>query len=100
MYLSISNIDWFSLQKDKNYYPQMFLEECKHVVKEKMMPEFITDEIENFSDDSDRDDSDEENQIQKFFLKKCQKLFNLWARKFRFQNYKNFFVFGNFQVSS
>ena len=45
----------------------MFLGECKHVVKEKKMPEYITDKIENFSDDSDRDDSDEENQIQKFF---------------------------------
>ena len=39
----------------------MFLGECKHVVKEKEMPEYITDKIENFSDDSDSDDSNEEN---------------------------------------
>ena len=41
VYLSIrhctcqSNIDWFSLWKRKSYYPQVFLEECKYVVKEK-----------------------------------------------------------------
>ena len=37
----------------KNYYPQVFLEECKYVVKEKKMPEYITDDIE-ISSDSDR----------------------------------------------
>ena len=36
MYLFISNIDWFSLQKkNEKLYPQVFLEECKYVVKEK-----------------------------------------------------------------
>ena len=44
----------------KNYYPQAILEECKYVVKEKKMPEYITDDIE-ISSDSDREDSDEEN---------------------------------------
>ena len=44
----------------KNYYPQVFLEECKDVPKEKKMPQYITDDIEIFSD-SDREDSDEEN---------------------------------------
>ena len=43
-----------------NYYPQVFLEEDKYVVKEKKMPEYITDDIE-LSSDSDREDSDEEN---------------------------------------
>ena len=38
----------------------MFLEEYKYVVKEKKMPEYITDDIE-ISSDSDREDSDEEN---------------------------------------
>ena len=33
---------------DENYYPQVFLEECKHVVKAN-----ITDEKEIFSDGSD-----------------------------------------------
>ena len=44
----------------KNCYPQVFLEEYKYVVKEKKMPEYITDDIE-ISSDSDREDSDEEN---------------------------------------
>ena len=30
---------------DKTYYPQVFLEECKYVVKENKMPEYITDDI-------------------------------------------------------
>ena len=29
----------------KNYYPQVFLEECIYVVKEKKMPEYVTDNI-------------------------------------------------------
>ena len=44
----------------KNYYPRVFLEECKYAVKEKKMPEYITDDIEISSDDSDKEDSDEE----------------------------------------
>ena len=43
----------------KNYYPQVFLEECKYVVKEKKMPQYITDHI-NISSASDREDYDEE----------------------------------------
>ena len=27
----------------KNYYPQVFLEKCNYVVKEKNMPQYITD---------------------------------------------------------
>ena len=45
------------LRTGKNCYPQVFLEECKYVVKEKKMPEYITDDIEI----SDREDSHEEN---------------------------------------
>ena len=45
----------------KNYYPQVFIEECKYVAKGKKMPEYITDGIEISSDDSDRENSDEEN---------------------------------------
>ena len=44
----------------ESYYPQAFLGECKYVVEEKKMPEYITDNIE-ISSDSDREDSDEEN---------------------------------------
>ena len=44
----------------KNYYLQVFLEECKYVVKEKKIPKYIIDDIE-ISFDSDRENSDEEN---------------------------------------
>ena len=30
-------------KKDNNYYPLVFLEECKYVAKEKKTSEFITD---------------------------------------------------------
>ena len=43
-----------------NYYPKIFLEEYKCVVKELKMPENITDKIE-ISSYSDREDFDEEN---------------------------------------
>ena len=46
---------------DKNYYPQVILEECKYIVKEKKIPEYITEKIEIFSDDSDRENSDDGN---------------------------------------
>ena len=42
----------------KNYYPQVFSEECKYVSKEKKMPENIAHEIEISSDE---ENSDEEN---------------------------------------
>ena len=45
---------------DNNYYPRVFLEECKHVVKEKAMPEYITDDTD-ISSDSDRENSNEKN---------------------------------------
>ena len=51
----------------------MFLEECKYVVKKKEMPKYITDNIEIFSDDSDKEDSDEEsikNLLRRQFVSK------------------------------
>ena len=42
----------------KNYYPQVFLEECKYVVKWKKISKYIIDDIEIYSD-SDRENSDE-----------------------------------------
>ena len=44
----------------KYYYPQVFLEECKYIVKGKKMPGYITDDVE-ISSDSDIEDSDAEN---------------------------------------
>ena len=44
----------------KSYYPQVFLEECKYVVKEKKIPNYIIGNVE-ISSDSDRENSNEEN---------------------------------------
>ena len=52
----------------KNCYPQVFLEECKYVVKEKMMPGQINVTIETSSDDSDEENFDEENSIKNMNL--------------------------------
>ena len=43
-----------------NYYPQVFLEECKYIVKEKKISKYIIDDIE-ISSDSDRENSGKEN---------------------------------------
>ena len=64
IYLSVILVD-SDFRTGKNYYPRVFLEECKYVVKEKKMPEYITDDIEISSDDSDIEDSDEENSNEK-----------------------------------
>ena len=42
-----------------NYYPQVFLEEWKYVVKERKMSKYIIDDVE-ISSDSDKENSDEE----------------------------------------
>ena len=62
MYLSIfiALIDSV-YRKDKGNYSQMFLQECKYVVKGKNLSKFITDDIEMSSDDYDRESYDEEN---------------------------------------
>ena len=48
----------------KKYYPQVFLEERKYVVKEKKILNYIIEDIE-ISSDSDRESSDEENSDKK-----------------------------------
>ena len=50
-------------KKDKNYHPQVFLEECNYVIKEtkKSIKKFVANNIEISSDDSDKENSDEEN---------------------------------------
>ena len=58
MYLFISSFNRFCFRTGKNYYPQVFLEECIYVLKEKKIPEYITDDIKISSDDSDREDSE------------------------------------------
>ena len=45
-------------REDKSYNPQVFLEECICVVKEKKISKFIIEDIEISSYDSDKEDSD------------------------------------------
>ena len=54
----------------KSYYPPVFLEECKYVVKEKEIPKYIIDDIEIYSD------SDEENSDEEILIKKIQMMKN------------------------
>ena len=42
----------FVFKIDKNYYPQVFLEECRYIDKEKKVIRYITDDLEISSDDS------------------------------------------------
>ena len=60
IFLSVTLIDSV-FRTDKNFYPQVLLEECKNVVKEKKILEYITDDIEISADDFDQENSDEEN---------------------------------------
>ena len=50
----------------KNYYPQVSLEKCKYVVKEKKMPKHIIEDIEISFDDSDKENSDIESSQENF----------------------------------
>ena len=58
----------------KNYYPQVFLEECKYVVKEKKIPKNIIDDIE-ISSDSDREILMKKILMKKILMKKINKYF-------------------------
>ena len=62
--LSVILID-FVLETGKNYYPQVFLEECENIVKKKKVPGYITDNIQISSNDSDDENFDEEDSNEK-----------------------------------
>ena len=40
-------------RKDSKYFPQVFLEECKYIVKEKKIHNYIIDYVEISSDEED-----------------------------------------------
>ena len=50
------------LRTSSNYYPQVFLEECKCVVEGKKMPKYIIDNID-ISSYSDEENSNEKNLV-------------------------------------
>ena len=62
IFLSVFLIDSV-FKTGKSYYPQVFLEECKYVVKEKKISKYIIHETEisEISSDSDRINSDEKS---------------------------------------
>ena len=39
----------------KNHYPQVFLEECKYIVKEKEVTRHITEDLESSLDESGKE---------------------------------------------
>ena len=43
IYLFISSFNRSCFRIAKNYYPQVYLEECKYIVKEKKIPNYITE---------------------------------------------------------
>ena len=53
----------FVFKTGKNYYPQVLLEECKYVVKEKQIPDFDREnsDEENSNEEKSDENSDEEN---------------------------------------
>ena len=50
--LAVISLD-AALKKDENYYPQVFLKECKYI--EKKVVRHIIDDLENSSDNSDEE---------------------------------------------
>ena len=72
IFLSVTSVDSI-FRTGKNYYPQVFLEECKYVIKERKIHNYITNDFE-ISSDSDEDNSGEEilekNQIKKILMRK------------------------------
>ena len=54
-YICLSIILTYSLKKDDKYYPQVFLEECKYVIKKKKKHRHINEESEICSERSDKE---------------------------------------------
>ena len=50
--LAVMNLD-SALNKDGNYYPKVFLKECKHI--DKKVIRYIIHDLDSSSDDSDEE---------------------------------------------
>ena len=66
----ISNFDLFCFENKYKILSSSFFIRSKYLVKEKRMHEYITDDIEISSDDSDREHSDEKILIKEILMKK------------------------------
>ena len=53
----------------ENYSLQVFLEECKYVIKEKKIPKYIIDDVK-FSSDSNEENSNEGTLLEKSQMEK------------------------------
>ena len=67
----------------KNQYRQVFLEECKYVIKEKKMCKYIIEDVQIPSDESNKGDSeekhfDEENSSKTSSDRENKNLFQNW----------------------
>ena len=45
VYLLINDFDWFVFRTGTNYYPEVFLEEWKYVIKGKKILKYIIDDF-------------------------------------------------------
>ena len=58
-----------AFRRGKNYYPPVFLGECRYAAKEKKISQYIIDDAE-ISSDSDKENSDEKNSEEENFDRK------------------------------
>ena len=63
----------------KNYYPKVFLEECKYFIKEKTIHKYIIDDIE-ISSDSDKETLLEKIQMEKSLIMKKILMRKFWKK--------------------
>ena len=71
----------------KKYYPQVFLEECKYVIKEKKIPKYIIDNIE-ISSDSNEEILMKKIQMKKMLMKKILISKEILLKKYLIKNIK------------
>ena len=57
------------IKTGENYFLQVFLEECKYVIKEKKIPKYIIDDVK-FSSDSNEENSNEGTLLEKSQMEK------------------------------
>ena len=48
------------MKMDKNYFPRVYLEECKYKIKKIQMPRFINTELKSDSSDSSNSEAEAE----------------------------------------
>ena len=63
----------------KNYYPKVFLEECKYFIKEKKIHKYIIDDVE-ISSDSDKETLLEKIQMEKSLIMKKILMRKFWKK--------------------